>query len=616
MTYCLVQLNGASPGSSFPLEDAGDTVTIGRDPSCQLPVDDELASRRHAKLWRAGSTWQVEDCGSRNGTQVNSRPIDRAALVPGDLIRVGDRLLMFLEEHDGFDPARLRHSVLAASTSVIRLPASGDREPLLERVRRESSSRSVRNVSLLCRLAAELHQQADVQHLTRVVGKMLVEATGAKVARVWLSGRDGRLACDDESSDTEEQASEGRLLAGMVMERDEGLLTSLAEPMAEEADRDAARGTLIGVPIPGAERPRGAIECQAPDHSLGFDQRDLELAIAVAHQFGLALETIEQREQLQLANQQLRSRVEQQGKLIGDSPAMLELHDQTARVAAVGSNVLVLGESGTGKELVARTLHDLSPRSDGPFVAVNCAAFNETLLESELFGHEKGAFTGADRRRLGQFERAHRGTLFLDEVGEMSLACQAKLLRVLEGHPFERLGGTEAVRVDVRLVAATHRDLREWVRDGKFREDLFFRLRVIELRLPPLRERGDDVMRLALEFLDRFRRELGRGPARFSPEAAEAIRSYAWPGNVRELKNAIERAVVLSRQAEVTPEDLGLLHSQSEGSSAATLCTLQEAERKHIRLILDATEGNKTKACQILGIGRGTLYKKLASLKA
>jgi Nif-specific regulatory protein len=242
---------------------------------------------------------------------------------------------------------------------------------------------------------------------------------------------------------------------------------------------------------------------------------------------------------------------------------------------------------------------------------VNCAAFSETLLEGELFGHERGAFTGADRRRLGQFERAHRGTLFLDEIGEMSHACQAKLLRVLEGHPFERLGGSEPIRVDVRTIAATHRDLAELVKQKRFRDDLYYRLHVIELRVPPLRERGDDVLALAAHFLQWFRRQIGRGPLRLSEQAAWAITRYAWPGNVRELKNAIERAVVLGRNDEVQAADLGLPADQAAAGASWGLISLEEAERRHIQNVLDQVGGNKTRACEILRIGRATLYKRL-----
>jgi Nif-specific regulatory protein len=232
-------------------------------------------------------------------------------------------------------------------------------------------------------------------------------------------------------------------------------------------------------------------------------------------------------------------------------------------------------------------------------------------LESELFGHESGAFTGADRRHIGQFERAHRGTIFLDEIGEMSPACQAKLLRVLEGHPFQRLGGQQPIRVDVRVISATHRDLPQMIEAGQFREDLFYRLRVIDLQLPPLRERGDDVLELATLFLASYRQQTGRGPRGFSPDAGELLRSHTWPGNVRELKNAVERAVVLGQSDEVSAADLGLPSVTRHAPVVAALLSLREVERRHIAYVLDQCGGNKTQACKILGIGRATLYSKV-----
>jgi Nif-specific regulatory protein len=275
-------------------------------------------------------------------------------------------------------------------------------------------------------------------------------------------------------------------------------------------------------------------------------------------------------------------------------------------------------------------IHDSSLRSTGPYVAVNCAAFNEALLESELFGHEKGAFTSAAKQHLGQFERAHRGTIFLDEIGEMSLNCQSKLLRILEGHPFERLGGADRIQTDVRIVAATHRTLPDLIIDGRFREDLYFRLRVIELQIPPLRDRGDDILLLAGNFLQHFHKKSGRGPVRLSAAAADVLVQHSWPGNVRELRNAIERAAVLGFDAEVQPDDLGLRLSASPTEPAAaspspaavapqpakaTDTNLADAELRHIKAVLAQCGGNKSQACKLLGIGRGTLYKKLKEIE-
>jgi Nif-specific regulatory protein len=337
----------------------------------------------------------------------------------------------------------------------------------------------------------------------------------------------------------------------------------------------------------------------------------LDFAVVVAYQLGTALENLEHRERLEQANDQLRRQLASQTKLVGSSPAMKAVLDRIARVGPASSTVLILGESGTGKELVARAIHEISRHSAGPYVPVNCAAFSESLLESELFGHEVGAFTGADRRRIGQFERAHRGTIFLDEIGEMSPSCQAKVLRVLEGHPFQRLGGQESIRVDVRVIAATHRNLIELVGQGRFREDLYYRLRVIDLPIPPLRERGEDAIELAASFLDDFRQQVGHGPRRLSSESLAAIRQHPWPGNIRELKNAVERAVVLGHAEEISPQDMGLATVGQGSVPSAEMISLREAERRHIEYVLGRVGGNKAEACRVLGIGRGTLYKKL-----
>ena len=425
-----------------------------------------------------------------------------------------------------------------------------------------------------------------------------------------LRGVDGRLMVFGGEL-AEETHDTPQFLANWIIERDEALLIELNENLVCRGDADAVeQGTAIGAPVPGRPRPRGAVECfhLCRDHQ--FELADLEFVIAVAQLLGVALENLEHREQIEQSNRHLRSRLSQAPtRMLGRSSAVRRLQEQISRVASTGSTVLTMGESGTGKELVARTVHELSDRSAGPFVAVNCAAFSDSLLESELFGHEKGAFTGAESRRKGQFERAHRGTIFLDEVGELSARCQAKLLRLLEGQPFERLGGVDPIQVDVRIVAATHRNLREMVKERQFREDLWYRLRVIELRTPPLREREDDVVQLAAHFLQQFRGEMGRGPKRFSPEAVDALRHYQWPGNVRELKNAVERAIVLGTGQEITPLDLGLAAAVEE--SSLSLATLSETEHRHIEHVLTAVGGNKTEACKILGIGRATLYNKL-----
>jgi DNA-binding NtrC family response regulator len=298
--------------------------------------------------------------------------------------------------------------------------------------------------------------------------------------------------------------------------------------------------------------------------------------------------------------------------LVSKSPAMQQLFDLARTVAKSATTILILGESGTGKELMARAIHAESPRVGGPFVAVSCAALTETLLESELFGHERGAFTGAIARHKGKFESAHHGTLFLDEIGDISPKLQLDLLRVLEERKFTRIGGVESVEVDVRVIAATNRDLPKAVASGAFREDLYYRLNVISLSLPPLRDRKEDIPLLVDNLLERLAAEGHRRIDGVSREAMNALMAHDWPGNVRELRNVLERAVVVASSALVQPADLGMAEKAAVSLAAdAGDATLETVERRHIAAVLDRTQFNITHAARILDIDRVTLYNKI-----
>ncbi|MBK7141109.1 MAG: sigma-54-dependent Fis family transcriptional regulator [bacterium] len=302
-------------------------------------------------------------------------------------------------------------------------------------------------------------------------------------------------------------------------------------------------------------------------------------------------------------------------ELIGESTAIRKVKELVAQVAKSDATVLVTGASGTGKELVARELHALSGRAEKRLVAINCAAFPETLLEAELFGYEKGAFTGADKAKQGRMELADGGTLFLDEIGEMPLTMQVKLLRILEDRKIQRLGAMKEISLDFRLIAATNRDLELMIKEGKFREDLFYRLNVIRVTIPPLRERGGDILILARTFLQRSSRRLGRDLTGFSPEAVSLLSNYGWPGNVRELENIIERAVVVASGRSITAADLtGLTPTSGEQQSAAPR-TLEEVEKEHIKRMLEQTDWNVVQAAEILGVHRNTLHNKIKEFK-
>jgi DNA-binding NtrC family response regulator len=343
---------------------------------------------------------------------------------------------------------------------------------------------------------------------------------------------------------------------------------------------------------------------------LQIDELEMRIARALRHQ-NLEVENAAMRQQLQskfgLEN------------LVGQSAPMREVFDIVRQVASSRATVLLLGESGTGKELIAKAIHQLSPRAKAPMVTVHCAALPATLLESELFGHEKGAFTGAHEKRVGRFEQAQGGTLFLDEIGEIDPTLQVKLLRFLGERTFERVGSNKTLMADVRLITATNKNLEEQVKAGKFREDLFFRLRVVEIKLPPLRERKEDLPLLARAFLTEFATENNKNVNDFTPDAFEALMNYPWPGNVRELRTAVESAVVLSRGERIGLRDLPATIRQTEGGAgphsarvpAEADLTVAEAEKRLIIRALKECDGNRTLAAEKLGMSRRTLHRKL-----
>ena len=365
------------------------------------------------------------------------------------------------------------------------------------------------------------------------------------------------------------------------------------------------------------------------------DSTSRKYSLAVSDTLAAAISHIQDQKELtahldraRTENKMLRSMLEQQSEIVGDGPAIQKINFLISRVAQSKATVLIRGESGVGKELVARAIHAASPRSKTTMICLNCAALSESLLASELFGHEKGAFTGATERKIGKFEAANGGTLFLDEIAEMSTALQAKFLRVLEGQPFERVGGNKPITVDVRVIAATNRNLEEEVAEGRFRHDLFFRLHVLEILVPPLRKRPEDITTLADFFLEKFSRETNRRFRGFSPAALATLKEYRWPGNVRELKNVIERAVLLAARPEIEPEDLLLSTIQTTGNTSLlelasgnaangvfVPVSLEEAEKEQIRKTLEHFNWNKSSTAKALGIERTTLDRKISRYK-
>ncbi len=424
--------------------------------------------------------------------------------------------------------------------------------------------------------------------------------------------------------------------------RDEGYLVDAvgtAEECLDRAARQAPDVIVLDIWLPGMDglatlarlRERGVdsqvviisghgnIESAVRAIKLGafdFVEKPLSLEKTV-----LVVRNAIRQRSLEAENRDLRARVDRRLTMIGESHAMAQLREQIAMAAPTNGRVLILGDNGTGKELVARTIHALSHRRTGPFVEVNCAAIPEELIESELFGHARGAFTGAVSDRRGKFEAADGGTIFLDEIGDMSLKTQAKVLRVLQEQVVEPVGSRQQVAVDVRVIAATNKDLAAAIRAGEFREDLYFRLNVIPIFVPPLRERREDIPRLAEFFMTGFAQEYGRRPKAFDPEAIDRLQRYEWPGNVRELRNLIERLVIMVPGDTIGAEDLSFLRSgetaqRSDGEPAGEpLLPLHEArdrfEREYILRALARQHGNMSRTAEVLGVERSNLYRKM-----
>ena len=427
------------------------------------------------------------------------------------------------------------------------------------------------------------------------------------------------IAFEDEDFDTLE-AENGEVAWNIINKKSVDLvITDLRMPVLSGYDLlkriSSTFPTLPVIVLTGHGTIEDAVKAMQ-DGAIDFFTKpvDLDHIILTARKALQNSKILEQNRRLTEEITTLKQKVQARGTIIGKSEKLTKMMSLIEQVAPTRASVLVTGESGVGKELVADALHRLSDRKDGPFIKVHCASLSSNLLESELFGHEKGAFTGAVSQKKGRFELADGDTIFLDEIGEIDSATQVKILRVLQEREFERVGGTETVKVDVRIVAATNRDLLEEVKKGNFREDLFYRLNVVHIEVPPLRERKEDIPLLMSSFLEEFNREDKRTIEGFSPAARKAMYAYSWPGNIRQLRNTIESAVVTCRGKVIDTGDLPeqIVAENRAGEVSIRLgVTLSEAERTVIMSTLDFCEGNKTKASEMLGIGRKTLHRKL-----
>lgn len=597
------------PRKRGTIEIIGNEVTIGREESNTLSLNDSSVSRHHCRIQVREGEVAIEDIDSLNGTFVNQAPVHHRVLMQDDIITIGSSQFLFLlhevqKEH--VSTSLLTPPSGGVSHTTIRLNVDESHYLLPEKMPSSAfTPRRSAAMQALLRISEAVHVvqsfQAMASKLLELSLQTLVAERGAVFMIASLSGEWEPICALDRKQGNPEKFEVNRELLQTVLQSGEATLTD---------------ERILCVPILFSGTTAGALYLDADDPRIKLDEEDLQIAAAIARIGSIALENIRRTEALRAETDRLRKSIEIEHNMIGESNAMAEVYKMVARVSPSDATVLIYGESGTGKELAAHALHQNSPRREKPFIAVNCAALNENLLESELFGHERGAFTGAIAQKKGKLEVAHGGSILLDEIGELPLALQAKLLRVLQEREFERVGGTKTLHVDIRLMAATNRNLPQLVTEGKFRQDLFYRLNVIAITMPPLRDRREDIPLLAMHFAAKYASKTGRRVSGIPPETRAALNRYDWPGNVRELENAIERAVVLGTEDRILPEDLpdAILESGDIQDRTKYHDAVLEAKRQIVQKALERHGGNYTEAARSLGLHPNNLYRLVRTL--
>jgi DNA-binding NtrC family response regulator len=651
-----IVMQGEQPGSEIPFE--GNRLVFGRTDDCDVVLPDPNVSRRHAHAVVLNGMVAMVDLGSSNGTLVNGIPISRTFLMDGDQVTLGGTLLQFIEDLEQSDevgsvrPHAMRGAVSHNLAPKINREVGEDGQPeplshtkLFSPVDDDVKIDVLKDIYLklksLYRIFMEVAQAGSLKEMFEALGRGVTLSTGIERTVFFLNAEKSGGGWDRyfvhgsvRLSDEELDSAEFKPLLEQASTSRKAVLATLTED--GRCTIGAADANALVVPLIKAGKVAAIIYADCPASKAVLSREDVDFVTTLALQVTVRLNQFEQVQQLARENRELRRAADEDFAVVVHNEKMKQLMSVAERVASTDSTALITGESGTGKELIARTIHRFSTRGNKPLVAVNCAALPETLLESELFGHEKGAFTGAVEKRVGKFELADGGTLFLDEIGDISAGAQAKLLRVLQEGELQRVGGNKNIKVDVRLIAATNKNLLEEVQKGTFRNDLYYRLRVIELNIPTLRERPDDIPALAEFFFKQLRQRINTPVKRIGDSAMQALASYPWPGNVRELRNVIERGLVFAFGDELLVEHLppefngGAISTFTPvpGSPAGMIGTgagagagmappahepvpLAEMEKRHIQYVLSFVKGNKLKAAGLLGISRTTLYEKL-----
>ena len=610
----LIAILGPLKGTQIPIGD--DEISIGRDHTNQLPIPDLLLSRRHCVIRKNGEEHVIQDLDSRNGVFVNSIPVGERILQHGDQIEIGNSLFVFTaREEEWKQPEDISavDSFVAKSTISLRI---GD--PL-------QITPDSHDLTLLLRISHSVNSVQNIKEMSEKLLELMFDSIPAQRAAVFLyveSVTEFNRVCSLWRKSRPDAVQVSRSLLMHVVENKAAFLANdvLQNEQVKKTDSllAASPHSVICAPFVLFDQVLGLLYLDTFDPQYKFNEHHLELAGAIAGLAAPAIRNIQNYEAALEASKNLRAELQMDREIIGESPAIRKVYDFVRRTASADSTILITGESGTGKELVARALHGNSPRTEFPFVAINCAALPESLLESELFGHEKGAFTGALVQKKGKFEAAEGGTIFLDEIGEMAMPLQAKLLRALQEREIERVGSTRPIKINIRIVVATNRDLQKGIQEGTFRQDLYYRLNVLTLRTPPLRDMREDIPLLARYFVSRFSKKAGRPLHGISQEALQYLQHYDWPGNVRELENAIERAVVMGSSDLILSEDLPVSITESEPAGMRTGTNYQDSVNKFKQeLVLKAFEGtnsNYNEAASRLGVHPNYLYRLVRNL--
>jgi transcriptional regulator with GAF, ATPase, and Fis domain len=609
----LAAISGKLKGAIFALNE--ESLVIGRETAANLCIADASVSRRHSKIEKKESGFVLTDLESLNGTFVNDVPVKSRLLEHGDRVRIGDSQFLFLM-HEGdatskSSDVRLEEAhVVSGSTIQIRFD--------------DAIYQMTRDLSVLMKISTSINSIRGLDNLLERLLELLFEVVPAQRGAILLTDQDSfetsLVFGLDRVLGKDASVTVSRTIVQQVLRDGVALLANDAASettLASDSLIAARTRSVMCVPLILFDRKLGVLYLDSTLVRDQFNRDHLQLVTAIAGIAAVAIENARQFEWLETENERLLADVNIEHNMVGESAAMQRVYHFISKVAPTDATVLISGESGTGKELAARAIHRNSKRAQKTFMAVNCAALTESLLESELFGHEKGSFTGALAQKKGRLEIADGGTVFLDEVGELTPPLQVKLLRVLQERHFERVGGTVTINVDLRLIAATNKNLEEAIEVGQFRQDLYYRLNVVSLELPALRERRDDIMLLANYFADKYGTRCNRKLKGFSTEARNCLIAYDWPGNVRELENTIERAIVLGTTEWILPEDLpeAVLETKlTDGSMTTYHAAVVQNKQQIIMRALEEAKQNHIEAARLLGIHPNYLQRLIRNL--